>query len=166
MSKDTEPLFSAILSAPFGAVGIRVDQGRLIELAYLPRSYQTKPARDALSKEVAAQIRAYLKDPDFSFTLDLPELGTEHQRKVWKVISAIPRGEVLTYGQVAKMIRSAPRAVGQACGANWFPIAIPCHRVTAATGIGGFGGDALHDGGFLYEVKRWLLQHERVAGYS
>ncbi len=165
MSKDTEALFSAIVSAPFGAVGIRIDDGRLKELAYLPRSYETTPARDALAKEVAAQIHAYFKDADFAFTLDLPEIGTEHQRKVWKVISAIPRGEVLTYGQVAKMIRSAPRAVGQACGANWFPIAIPCHRVTAATGIGGFGGYALDDGGFHHEVKRWLLQHEQVPGY-
>ena len=97
--------------------------------------------------------------------LNLPEVGTAHQRKVWKVIRAIPRGEVLTYGQVAKLIRSAPRAVGQACGANWFPVAIPCHRVTATGGIGGFGGYALHDGGFHHEVKRWLLHHEQVPGY-
>ncbi len=165
MSKETEQLFTAIVTAPFGGVGIRVDDGQLKELTYLPRSYDAKPARDAVSKEVASQIRAYLKDPDFEFTLDLPEVGTAHQRKVWKVIRAIPRGEVLTYGQVAKLIRSAPRAVGQACGANWFPVAIPCHRVTATGGIGGFGGYALHDGGFHHEVKRWLLHHEQVPGY-
>ncbi len=165
MNKETDALFSAIVTAPFGGVGIRVDDGQLKELAYLPRSYEARTARDPVSKEVAAQLRAYLKDPDFEFTLDLPEVGTVHQRKVWKVIRAIPRGEVLTYGQVAKLIRSAPRAVGQACGANWFPVAIPCHRVTAAGGIGGFGGYALHDGGFHHDVKRWLLQHEQVPGY-
>ncbi len=165
MSKETEQLFAAIVTAPFGGVGIRVDDGQLKELTYLPRTYDAKPARDPVSKEVASQIRAYLKDADFEFSLDLPAVGTEHQRKVWKVIRAIPRGEVLTYGQVAKLIRSAPRAVGQACGANWFPVAIPCHRVTASGGIGGFGGYALHDGGFHHEVKRWLLRHEQVAGY-
>ncbi len=165
MNKETDALFSAIVTAPFGGVGIRVDDGQLKELAYLPRSYEARTARDPVSKEVAAQLRAYLKNPDFEFTLDLPEVGTVHQRKVWKVIRAIPRGEVLTYGQVAKLIRSAPRAVGQACGANWFPVAIPCHRVTAAGGIGGFGGYALHDGGFHHDVKRWLLQHEQVPGY-
>lgn len=165
MSKETAELFTAIVSAPFGGVGIRVEAGALKELTYLPKTYEAKPARDPLTKEVAAQLRAYLKDPDFSFTLDLPEVGTAHQRKVWKTILSIPRGQVLTYGQVARHIGSAPRAVGQACGANWFPLAIPCHRVTATGGIGGFGGYALHDGGFHHEVKRWLLQHEQVPGY-
>ncbi len=165
MRTDDEPLFSAIVVAPFGGIGIRIDGGQLKELTYLPHSYDARPARDPLAKEVAAQLRAYLKDPDFRFTLALPEVGTAHQRKVWNVIRAIPRGEVLTYGEVAKMIRSAPRAVGQACGANWFPVAIPCHRVTATGGIGGFGGYALHDGGFHHDVKRWLLRHEQVPGY-
>ncbi len=165
MSTRDEPLFSAIVAAPFGGIGIRIEGGQLKELSYLPHSYDARPARDPLAKEVAAQLRAYLKDPDFLFTLDLPDVGTAHQRKVWNVIRAIPRGEVLTYGQVAKLIRSAPRAVGQACGANWFPVAIPCHRVTATGGIGGFGGYALHDGGFHHDVKRWLLRHEQVPGY-
>jgi methylated-DNA-[protein]-cysteine S-methyltransferase len=54
--------------------------------------------------------------------------------------------------------------VGQACGANWYPLVIPCHRVTAAGGLGGF---ANHDDetGFHLGVKRWLLTHEGVAGY-
>jgi methylated-DNA-[protein]-cysteine S-methyltransferase len=52
---------------------------------------------------------------------------------------------------------------GQACGANWFPVVVPCHRVTAAGGLGGF---AHHDDatGYLLGVKRWLLSHEGVAG--
>ena len=107
-------------------------------------------------------MAAYLKNPDYLFDLDLPEVGTHHQRKVWSVINAIPRGSVLTYGEVAHKIRSAPRAVGQACGANWYPLIIPCHRVTAAGGIGGF---ARHDGGFHQSVKRWLLRHEQVPGF-
>lgn len=78
------------------------------------------------------------------------------------MIHAIPRGAVLTYGEVARRIASAPRAVGQACGANWFPLVIPCHRVTASGGLGGF---ARHDGGFHQEVKRWLLAHEGVTGF-
>jgi methylated-DNA-[protein]-cysteine S-methyltransferase len=83
---------------------------------------------------------------------------------VWTAISAIPRGDVRTYGAIAKAIRSAPRAVGQACGANWFPLVIPCHRVTASGGLGGFSH---HDDetGFHLSVKRWLLAHEGVKGY-
>jgi methylated-DNA-[protein]-cysteine S-methyltransferase len=162
MSPHTTELFSAIVPAPFGAIGIRSSGDVLQELSYLPPQYKVKPASDKLTKKVAMQVVAYLKNPDYVFDLDLPDVGTEHQRKVWSLINAIPRGKVLTYGEVAHKSRSAPRAVGQACGANWFPLIIPCHRVTAMGGIGGF---ARHDGGFHQSVKRWLLQHEQVPGF-
>lgn len=157
-------LFSAIVEAPFGAVGIRTEAGILRELVYLPRSFNEKAPEDPLSEQAARQVERYLKEPDFRFDLPLAEVGTAFQRRVWAVISGIPRGYVLTYGEVAKRIRSAPRAVGQACGANWFPLIIPCHRVTASGGLGGFSN---HDDetGFHLGVKRWLLAHEGVKGY-
>lgn len=157
-------LFSAIVEAPFGAIGIRTEPGVVRELVYLPRSFNEKAPLDALSEKAARQVEQYLDDPDFRFDLPLAEAGTAFQQRVWAAISAIPRGEVLTYGQVAKQIRSAPRAVGQACGANWFPLVIPCHRVTATGGLGGFSN---HDDetGFHVAVKRWLLVHEGVKGY-
>ncbi len=155
-------LFDAVVEAPFGGIGVRVDGEELRELVYLPPEYAPKAARHPLAKEAAAQVQAYLKRADFAFSLPLPEVGTAHQRKVWDAINAIPLGQVLTYGQVARGIGSAPRAVGQACGANWYPLVIPCHRVTASAGIGGF---ARHDGGFHQNVKRWLLRHEQVPGY-
>ena len=68
----------------------------------------------------------------------------------------------MSYGEVAAAIHSGPRAVGNACGANPYPIVVPCHRVVAANqGLGGF---ARQRGGFLLDIKRWLLQHEN-AGY-
>ncbi len=112
-------LFDAVVAAPFGGIGVRIDGDELRELVYLPPEYEAKAARDPLAKEAAAQVRAYLKKPDFEFSLPLPEVGTAHQRKVWDAINAIPLGQVLTYGQVARSIGSAPRAVGQAGGANW-----------------------------------------------
>lgn len=163
-SQQNSHIFSAIVEAPFGAVGIRTDVGVLRELVYLPRSFNEKAPVDALSERVARQVERYLTEADFQFDLPLAEVGTAFQRRVWEAISGIPRGEVLTYGQVAKLIRSAPRAVGQACGANWFPLIIPCHRVTASGGLGGFSN---HDDetGFHLGVKRWLLAHEGVEGY-
>ncbi|AIY43237.1 Methylated-DNA--protein-cysteine methyltransferase [Collimonas arenae] len=155
--------FTAVVAAPFGAVGIRTDAGLLRELVYLPPSFHEKDASDALSARVAEQVCRYFAQPDFRFDLPLAPLGTAFQHRVWKAISAIPRGEILTYGQVAKLIESAPRAVGQACGANWFPLVIPCHRVTASGGIGGFSHHDDADG-FHLRVKRWLLQHEGVTG--
>jgi methylated-DNA-[protein]-cysteine S-methyltransferase len=154
-------LFSAIVEAPFGAIGVRTAAGALIELVYLPATFDEKEPADKLAEQVAGQIGRYLENPDFRFDLPLSPVGSDFQRRVWQAISAIPRGSVLTYGGVAKLIRSAPRAVGQACGANWFPLIIPCHRVTGAAGLGGFAHQD-DETGFHLGVKRWLLRHEGV----
>ncbi|MFC5472598.1 methylated-DNA--[protein]-cysteine S-methyltransferase [Paraherbaspirillum soli] len=154
--------FSAIVATPFGAMGIRTEAGLVRELVYLPPSFAEKDACDPVAALAVEQICRYLEQPDFRFDLPLAPVGTAFQHKVWAKIRAIPHGEVLTYGQVAKLVQSAPRAVGQACGANWFPLVIPCHRVTAAGGLGGFSH---HDDvdGFHLRVKRWLLAHEGVT---
>lgn len=157
----TPSLFSAVVEAPFGAIGIRTGEGVVLEMVYLPPRFEAQKATDALAKRAAKQVERYLKQPDFVFDLPLAEVGTPFQAKVWRAISAIPRGEVATYGQIARLIQSAPRAVGQACGANWFPLIVPCHRVTASGGIGGFSNDGDLQG-FHLGVKRWLLAHEGV----
>ena len=151
--------FNAIVPAPFGALGIRTADDKLREVVYLPPSFEEKAADSAIAEQAAQQLARYLADPDFSFDLPLVDAGTEFQRKVWQEISAIPRGAVRTYGHLAKVIGSHPRAVGQACGANWFPLVIPCHRVTAAGGLGGFSNQN-DENGFHLSVKRWLLRHE------
>ena len=111
-----------------------------------------------MAKEAVRQLRAYLKDPRFQFSLPLQPQGTHFQRRVWAGIAAIPAGATRTYGEVAAAIGSGPRAVGNACGANPYPLVVPCHRVVAAhQGLGGF---ARQRGGFLLDVKRWLLAHE------
>lgn len=157
-------LFHAIVPAPFGAVGVRTEGELLREMVYLPPSHAPMAAGNALAEEAAVQLARYFEDPDFRFALPLAAVGTPFQQRVWQAIAAIPRGEVLSYGTVARQLRSAPRAVGQACGANWFPLVIPCHRVTAAAGLGGFSSSDDADG-FHLGVKRWLLQHEGVKGY-
>jgi methylated-DNA-[protein]-cysteine S-methyltransferase len=160
-TEQAQSLFSAIVGAPFGAIGIRTEAGLVRELVYLPPHFSEQDATDPVANAAAEQVARYLADADFPFDLPLAEAGSDFQRRVWAAISAIPRGSVRTYGQVAKHIGSAPRAVGQACGANWFPLVIPCHRVTASGGLGGFSN---HDdeNGFHLSVKRWLLAHEGV----
>jgi methylated-DNA-[protein]-cysteine S-methyltransferase len=156
-------IFSAIAAAPFGAIGIRTEQQggqhRVRELVYLPPHYGEKAALDAAAEQAAGQLARYFADPDFRFDLPLVDTGTGFQRRVWDMIGAIPRGSVRTYGQIAKLLESHPRAVGQACGANWFPLVIPCHRVTASGGLGGFASTD-DENGFHLSVKRWLLRHE------
>jgi methylated-DNA-[protein]-cysteine S-methyltransferase len=163
-AKPIPSLFDAVVPAPFGAVGIRIEGDQLKELVYLPSSYPLSAPADALCRRVDEQLQAYFTDPGFRFDLPLAAAGTAFQQRVWQTISGIPRGETLTYGEVAKRLRSAPRAVGQACGANWFPMVIPCHRVLAAGGLGGFSNSDEADG-FHLGVKRWLLAHEGVRGY-
>lgn len=164
LSSETD-LFSAIICAPFGFVGIRTEAENVSELVYLPPRFAEKAPTSKLAEKAAKQIDRYITQPDFCFNLPLKKVGTDFQQRVWNAISSIPRGEVRTYGQIAKHIKSAPRAVGQACGANWYPLVIPCHRVTAAGGLGGF---AHHDDetGFYVGIKRWLLTHENVPGYT
>ncbi len=90
--------------------------------------------------------------------LDIPldrRAGTEFQERTWNVLRRIPFGEVQSYGWVANelMQPGATRAVGTAIGANELLVFIPCHRVVAARGLGGYSRGL--------EIKRRLLEHER-----
>lgn len=156
--------FSAIISTPFGKLGIRMDDTSLRQLVYLPQDYEEVTAVDELSQAVVKQIDQYLLMPTFKFDLPLFKVGTPFQRRVWALIGTIPAGRVSTYGELSRALHSSPRAVGQACGANWFPLVIPCHRVTAARGLGGFSNHR-DEKGFHVGVKRWLLAHEGISGY-
>jgi methylated-DNA-[protein]-cysteine S-methyltransferase len=149
--------FQAIVAAPGFSVGIRCDEDEIHALEYLEPGAAKEP-ESALAAEAVRQLQRYISGADFSFSLPLRPTGTTFQRRVWEQIAAIPSHQTRTYGELAKALHNAPRAVGQACGANRFPLVIPCHRVVA-TG-GGLGGFARQRGGFLLDVKRWLLAHE------
>ena len=148
--------FQAVVKAPGFSVGIRCNEKEIVGIQYLESQPILAP-ETPLAKETTKQLDAYLDDPAFDFSLPLRPAGTAFQQKVWQAIQAIACGKSLSYGEVAKAIGSAPRAVGQACGANPFPLIVPCHRVTAASGLGGFAN--AHDG-WLLDVKRWLLAFE------
>jgi methylated-DNA-[protein]-cysteine S-methyltransferase len=152
--------YQAIVAAPCFALGIRCDDDEIAAIEFLAPQAASAPT-SSLAAEAARQLEAYLADPEFVFGLPLRPAGTLFQRRVWEQIAAIPPGKTETYGQLAQILKNAPRAVGQACGANPYPLVVPCHRVVAASG--GLGGFNRHGGGFLLDVKRWLLQHEGIA---
>jgi methylated-DNA-[protein]-cysteine S-methyltransferase len=152
----------AIIQTPFGAVAVSVHNTQLaIELLVRPPSDAlqiAKQSSNALVKQACQQIMAYLQNPHQAFNIPLSQHGTAFQQRVWQAIAAIPCGQVRTYGELSTEIGSGPRAVANACGANNLPLVVPCHRVVAQSGLGGFmqgkqGG--LH-------IKQWLLQHEGV----
>lgn len=149
--------YHAKYPAPFAVLGIRTGSGRLTDIDYLPPGVAALAPLNRLAEEVCRQIERYLRDPDFRFELPFEFDGTPFQCKVWRAIRGIPSGGTLTYLDIAKKLRTAPRAVGGACGANRIPIVIPCHRVVARDGLGGF---MRARGGLPLEIKRWLLRHE------
>lgn len=153
----TDSIYQAIVAAPGFALGVRCSDDEITAVDFLEAQPEQAPGT-LLAGEAVRQLRAYLADPAFIFSLPLRPAGTAFQRRVWQQIAAIPLGRTETYGQLAKSIQNAPRAVGQACGANPYPLVVPCHRVIA-TG-GGLGGFNRQGGGFLLDVKRWLLKHE------
>lgn len=100
------------------------------------------------------QLQDYFDGVRRDFDVPLAPCGTIYQRKVWQALQAIPFGETRTYADIARAVGGSPRAVGQANGRNPLPVLIPCHRVVAAQGIGGYSGA---DG---VESKIWLLAQE------
>ncbi len=154
--------FQAKLAAPFAVLGVRTLGERVAGLEYLPRGAAPLKPQNAFAREVCAQLKAYLKDPAFEFDLPFDYDGTDYQIRVWKAVHAIEPGSVLSYQQVAKKIGSAPRPVGTACGANRIPLLIPCHRVVASGGIGGFMHARKGPG---IDIKRWLLRHENPGAW-
>ena len=149
--------FSAVLELPSCRFGVIESEDAITELHFLAPDLPLKAPTTPLGERLAAQLAAYLADPDARFDLPVRPQGTVFQRQVWAQICAIPTGRVRQYQAIAKDIGSVARAVGQACGANPLPLVVPCHRVVSATGIGGF---ANHTDGWLIQTKRWLLWHE------
>ena len=111
-----------------------------------------------LVEDAARQLEEYLRGErrEFRVTLSEPP-ATGFQREVWRALGRLPYGSVATYGQVAESVGRprAARAVGNANHANPWPVLLPCHRVVASNGIGGYGGGE--------HLKRFLLGIEGVT---
>ena len=147
-----EALQQMVYHSPLGAVAVAEAGGMIIGLSWSGRTTQVSP----LLREACAQLDAYFtgKLQDFDLPLDM---GSGFQGQVRRAMAAIPFGQTRTYGDLAREIGMPAQAIGQACGANPIPILIPCHRVLAATGLGGFSAK----GGV--DSKVFLLRLEGAA---
>ncbi|MEY3747416.1 MAG: hypothetical protein RL194_875 [Pseudomonadota bacterium] len=150
------PPFDAVVAAPFGSVGIRVSDDFLLALELLHMPLEQRLPGQPFIRHVATQLTRYFEDPLSALDLPLALVGTSFQKRVWRAIAEIPPGKTMTYSALAQRVGSGPRAVANACGANRLPLLIPCHRVVAKNGIGGFMQGA--EGGLA--IKAWLLRHE------
>ena len=153
-------MYDVVIDFPKFKVGVKTRDERVVEIRYLPHSSLVISPKNPLAERAAKQLERYRDNPDTTFDLPLLIEGSELQRGVWDAMCAIPRGRTRTYGELARELGAEARAIGQCCGDNRLPIVIPCHRVVAADGIGGFGHAT---SGYLLEAKRWLLMHEAPA---
>jgi len=141
------------VDSPLGPLLLTSQDGALTVLGW---GRAGRDAPDAVLDETARQLEAYFAGRLQRFDLPLKPAGTAFRQSVWAAMLAIPYGGTLTYGEVARALGSAPRAVGGACGANPIPVIIPCHRILGGNGApGGYSGK----GGL--DTKAWLLDLER-----
>lgn len=114
-----------------------------------------------LTNRIIDELQHYVDDAEYKISLPYSLKGTAHQLKVWHVMESIPCGQTLTYGDVARKLQSAPRAVGGACGKNPLPVIVPCHRIIGANqSLGGFNSGNIF---FSTGIKKWLLEHEGIS---
>lgn len=140
------------------ALTLTEEDGAIVALDW---GWARDQASTPLLEAARTQLEEYLDGERRSFDLPLRPHGTPYRLKVWAELVTIPFGETLTYTQLAARAGGVARSIGGAMGSNPIPIIIPCHRVLAAAGLGGFsGGDGL-------ETKRRLLHLEqRTAGHA
>jgi methylated-DNA-[protein]-cysteine S-methyltransferase len=138
---------------PLGPLTLSEEDGAIVALDWGTGRDQ---AETPLLLEAREQLQDYFDSQRTGFDLPLAPFGSAFRQKVWAALRAIPPGETRGYGDLAKALGTAARAVGQANGANPIPIIIPCHRVVGAGGL--LGG---YSGGEGPETKRYLLELER-----
>ena len=156
--------YDFLYDSPIGKLGVCIDRESITRIVWLEEKVsellklsEGNASNDYQKKMVIEALDNYFNSGLFESEISLSPQGTSFQLKVWQALKMIPFGSVRTYGDVAKELQTSSRAVGQACRRNNIPLFIPCHRVVAAKGLGGFMGGYRH-----VERKRWLLQHEGI----
>ncbi|HVI98064.1 MAG TPA: methylated-DNA--[protein]-cysteine S-methyltransferase [Sphingomonas sp.] len=145
----------AVIATPIGAVRITGDDLAITRIT-IDRDAAPAPGHAAAVREAAAQLEAWFAGARKDFALPLAPAATPRGQALRDAMAAIPFGETMSYGALARAAASSPRAIGQACARNPFPIVVPCHRVLAAGGA--LGAYSAGDG---TATKQWLLDHER-----
>lgn len=146
------------LTSPVGPLVVEERDGRIVRIDWTEPPVPKGRPPTALLRRAAEQFAAYFDGTLTDFDLPLAPAGTDFQKRVWAAMAEIPYGETRTYGELAGASRGSARAVGRACGANPLPIVVPCHRVTAAHGMGGYSGR----GGLLTKQKLLDLEMRKT----
>lgn len=147
-----------VLDSPVGFLRVEAEGGFIVGLETGVEGPETA-TDDELLLRTANELRLYFDGVLVDFTVPFKRPPqTPFVNRVHDAMLGIPYGKTATYGEVAAIIGSSPRAVGGACGKNAIAIIIPCHRIVAANGIGGYSGD--WERGRALSVKKVLLAIE------
>lgn len=145
----------ALIATPIGIVRIEGDDAMLTGIRLCVDGAPARGSAAAIC-EAAEQLEQWFAKEREEFDLALEPMGTPRGETLRAGLVAIGYGETLSYGALARVLGSSPRAIGQLCARNPFPIVVPCHRVLASGGALGF-----YSGGEGPKTKSWLLEHER-----
>ena len=149
-------LTRAKVSSPVGPWTV---EGTVAGVTQVYMPHEVAPRASSTPSEpvarAAGQLEEYFAGRRRTFDVTLDDTpSTPFQQQVWRVLRELPYGSVATYARVAELAGRprAARAVGNANHANPWPVIVPCHRVVARNGLGGYGGGE--------DVKRFLLRLE------
>jgi methylated-DNA-[protein]-cysteine S-methyltransferase len=160
-------LHRVTVNTPLGSITVAERDDAIVALDWHMLDGRAEPptASTPLLRRAADQLAEYFAGQRRDFDLPLAPDGSEFQQRVWHRMAKIPYGKTVTYGDLARAIGSAPRAVGGACGRNPIAIILPCHRVIggsgALTGYSGAGG--INTKQFLLELEGALTPGFRIS---
>jgi methylated-DNA-[protein]-cysteine S-methyltransferase len=150
---------TATIDTPVGTVRITVAGGVVAAVDHTQDPPDDAPPTDKVLRKAIRQIEEYFAGRRRRFDLPMAPAASPFQARVRQAVIDIPYGEAASYGGVAHVLNSGPRAVGQACGRNDLVLLVPCHRVIGAGGtLGGYGSTS------GLERKRRLLEFEGYPG--
>ena len=140
-------------STKFGWISAIEENGKITEIKFL----KTKNVgKSLILKKLKKMINKYFSKQETSFNLPLEIKGSLLQKKIWKELIKIPYGKTKSYGDIAKIVKTSPRYVGNVCGQNKHLLVVPCHRVIRTDGsLGGFSSP----GGLGIKKRLLSLEH-------
>ncbi len=145
----------ALIATPIGMVRVEGDATRLSAIRIGGEGAMSRGSEVAVRTAVE-QIEAYFAGDLKDFDLPLREIRSARGIVLRNGLIAVGYGDTVSYGELARRLDSGPRAIGQLCARNPFPIVVPCHRVLGAGGA--LGSYSAGDGP---ATKQWLLDHEQ-----
>jgi|WetSurMetagenome_2_1015567.scaffolds.fasta_scaffold48160_3 methylated-DNA-[protein]-cysteine S-methyltransferase len=150
-------LYNSVIDSPVGKIGIKVANKKLVTLAFIKNDVPLLNSTSEFAHNVVQQLNLYFANPKYVFDIPLYLKGTPLHQRIWRRMLRIPSGTTVTYNDLAKQFDTNARVIGNACRANPVPIIVPCHRVVATNGPGGYCGKTK---GEMLNIKMKLLAHE------